>query len=135
MDLDNVLKKLNISYEQLIDIGILVGTDFNPDGVKGIGPKTALKLIKKYGSLEKLIPTLKDAKFPVDPQQIRKIFLYPKVKSNYQIKWKKPDIEGIVDFLCRQRDFSEERVRKALKKMSEVPEDMQGGNSTLESWF
>jgi flap endonuclease-1 len=135
VELDNVLKKLNISYEQLVDIGILVGTDFNPDGVKGVGPKTAHKLIKKYGELEKLMPTLKDAKFPVDPQQIRKIFLYPKVTNNYQIEWRKPDIEEIVDFLCRQRDFSEERVRKALKKMSESPEDIQGKNVTLESWF
>jgi len=134
IELDQLLKELNITREQLIDIGILVGTDFNPEGVKGIGPKTALKLIKKHGSLEKLIPTLKEAEFPAEPQRIREIFLNPKVTDNYKLTWKEPDVEGIVDFLCRERDFSEERVRKALKKMTEGLRKAKG-KVTLETWF
>jgi flap endonuclease-1 len=51
IDLERVLKELSITHEQLIDIGILVGTDFNPDGVKGVGVKTGLKLIK-YSSAQ-----------------------------------------------------------------------------------
>jgi len=132
--LDQLLKELNITREQLVDIGILVGTDFNPEGVKGIGPKTALKLIKQHGSLEKLIPTLKEAEFPAEPQRIRKIFLNPKVTDNYKLTWKEPDVEGIVDFLCRERDFSEERVRKANKKMTEGLRKAKG-KVTLETWF
>jgi len=75
IELDQLLKELNVTREQLIDIGILVGTDFNPEGVKGIGPKNALKLIKQHGSLDKLLPTLKEAEFPAEPQRIREIFL------------------------------------------------------------
>ncbi len=134
VELSKVLGELDITHEQLIDIGILVGTDFNPDGVKGIGPKTALKLIKKHGTLEKLLPTLKEAEFPVEPQRIREIFLQPKVTDNYRIAWKEPDAEAVVDFLCRERDFSEERVRKALKKMSEGLREAKG-KVTLETWF
>jgi len=134
IELDQVLKELNIAREQLIDIGILVGTDFNPGGVKGMGPKTALKLIKQHGSLEKLLPTLREAEFPVEPQRIREIFLNPKVTDNYKLTWKDPDIEGVVDFLCRERDFSEERVRKALKKMTEGLKKTKG-KVTLETWF
>jgi len=134
IELDQVLKELNITREQLVDIGILVGTDFNPEGVKGMGPKTALKLIKQYGSLEKLLPTLKEAEFPVDPQRIREIFLNPTVTDNYKLTWKDPDIEGVVNFLCRERDFSEERVRKALKKMTEGLRKAKG-KVTLETWF
>ena len=134
MELNQLLKELNITREQLIDIGILVGTDFNPEGVKGIGPKTAVKLIKQHGSLEKLIPTLKDAEFPAEPQRIREIFLNPKVTDNYKLAWNEPDVEGIVDFLCRERDFSEERVRKALKKMTEGLRKAKG-KVTLETWF
>ncbi|MEM3824316.1 MAG: flap endonuclease-1, partial [Candidatus Bathyarchaeia archaeon] len=52
IELEQVLKECGITHEQLIDVGILVGTDFNPEGIKGLGPKTALKLIKEYGSLE-----------------------------------------------------------------------------------
>ena len=134
IELDQVLKELNITLEQLIDIGVLVGTDFNPEGVRGIGPKTALKLIKQHGSLEKLLPTLKEAEFPVEPQRIREIFLNPKVTDNYKLTWKEPDIDGVVNFLCRERDFSEERVRKALKKMTESLRKAKG-KVTLETWF
>ncbi|MGQ9460346.1 MAG: flap endonuclease-1 [Candidatus Bathyarchaeaceae archaeon] len=134
VELDHVLKELDITREQLIDIGILLGTDFNPEGVKGIGPKTALKLIKQYGSLEELLPKLKEAEFPVEPQRIREIFLNPKVTDNYKLTWKDPDIEGVVDFLCRERDFSEERVRKALNKMTEGLKKAKG-KVTLETWF
>jgi flap endonuclease-1 len=134
VELSRVLRELNINHEQLIDVGILVGTDFNPDGVKGIGPKTALKLIQKHGTIEKVLPTLKEAKLPVEPKRIREVFLRPKVTDDYRIAWKESDVEAVVDFLCRERDFSEERVRKALKKMSEgLREDK--GKVTLESWF
>lgn len=47
-DLEKNLKRLNVSLDELIVIAILCGTDFNPGGVKGIGPKKALKLVKEY---------------------------------------------------------------------------------------
>jgi flap endonuclease-1 len=134
MKLDKVLKELGLTREQLIDVAILVGTDFNPDGVKGIGPKTALKLIKKHGSIEEALTELKDAEFPVEPWRIREIFLNPKVTDNYKLDWKEPNIDGVVDFLCRERDFSEDRVRKALKKMAEGIKEAKS-KTTLESWF
>jgi len=133
VELDRVLKELGINHEQLVDVGILVGTDFNPEGVKGIGPKTALKLVKEYGSLEKM-PQLKEAAFPVDPQRIREIFLHPKVTDSYKLAWKEPDVKGVVEFLCHERDFSEDRVRKALEKMNEGIRKMKG-KVTLEAWF
>jgi flap endonuclease-1 len=132
--LDNVLKQCEITYEQLIDVGILIGTDFNPDGIKGLGPKTALKLIQEHGTLENASPHIKNAEFPHPPESIREVFLHPTVTDNYTIEWKEPDAEGIVDFLCRQKDFSEERVRKALEKMH-VGAQKQKGKTTLEKWF
>ncbi|HDI42734.1 MAG TPA: flap endonuclease-1 [Candidatus Bathyarchaeota archaeon] len=115
--LDEVLEKLGITREQLVDIGILIGTDYNPQGIKGIGPKKAYKLIKEHGSLEKVLPLLPEAEFPVDPDQIRKIFLEPKVTDNYELSWGSPDEEAIIRFLCQERDFSEERVKKALGRI------------------
>ena len=134
VNLEQVLKELDITHEQLIDIGILVGTDFNPDGVKGIGPKTALKLIKEHGSIENLLPKLKEAEFPAEPKRIREIFLHPKVTNNYKLEWKEPDVQGVIDFICRERDFSEDRVRKALTKMTEGIKEAKG-KVTLETWF
>jgi len=50
--LEEVLAELSLTREQLIDVGILLGTDFNPEGFEGIGPKKALKIIKEAGSLK-----------------------------------------------------------------------------------
>ena len=132
--LDKILKECEITYEQLIDVGILIGTDFNPDGIKGLGPKTALKLIQKHGTIENALPHIKNAEFPHPPQQIREIFLHPKVSNDYTLEWKEPNMQGIVDFLVREKDFSENRVRKAVEKMQQGTKEMKS-KTTLEQWF
>ena len=134
VELDRVLEECGITYEQLVDVGILIGTDFNPDGIQGLGPKTALKLIREHGNLENALLHVKNAKFPVEPQRIREIFLHPEVTDNYKVVWKELDAEGIVNFICRERDFSEERVRKAIEKMRKGT-TMEKGKTTLEQWF
>ena len=134
MKLDQVLKDLDVTREQLIDVAILVGTDFNPNGVKGIGPKTALKLIKKHGSIEEAMLELEDATFPAEPKRIREIFIHPKVTDNYKLEWKAPNVDGVIDFLCRERDFSEDRVRRTLNKMAEGLKEAKS-KTTLETWF
>ena len=134
VELEQVLKECGITYEQLVDIGMLIGTDFNPEGVKGLGPKTALKMIKEFGNLENALPHLKNAEFPVEPQRIREIFLHPKVTDNYRIEWRELDVQGVISFICRQRDFSEDRVRKTLDKMQKGAEKHKG-ETTLERWF
>ena len=135
VELNKVLTELGISYEQLVDIGILVGTDYNPDGAKGIGPKTALKLVREHGSLDHLLRNaLKDAEFPVDPQRIRNVFLHPKVTDDYSLKWLEPDVEDVVNFLCRERDFTEDRVKKALEKMSKGIRE-EKARTTLDTFF
>ena len=132
IELAKVLADLSLTREQLVDLGILIGTDFNPDGVKGIGPKTALKLIHEHSRLEDL-----ESKDPMlgsfDVNSIREIFLKPDVTPNYHLKWSEPKVEKVVQFLCGEHDFSEERVRKAVSRMTVKPSGM--GKSTLESYF
>ncbi len=132
--LDRVLKECGITYEQLIDVGILIGTDFNPDGIEGLGPKTALKLVKKHGTLENALPHIKNAEFHHPPEEIREIFLHPEVRDDYTLEWKDPNVEGIVDFLVREKAFSEARVRKAVEKMQKGTKEFKG-KTTLEKWF
>jgi flap endonuclease-1 len=134
VELQVLLKEWEITVEQLIDVGILIGTDYNPDGVKGLGPKTALKLVKEHGNIENVLQQLKNAEFPAEPGRIREIFLHPSVTDLYVLRWKPPDDDGVVNFLCRERDFSEDRVRKALQKMQKGITE-QKGKATLEKWF
>jgi flap endonuclease-1 len=134
VNLEQTLQELDITHQQLVDVGILVGTDYNPDGVKSIGPKTALKLIKNHGTIENLLPHLEAADFPVPPRRIREIFLSPKVTDNYTLKWKEPGTRGVIDFICHERDFSEDRVQKAISRMTQGMKEAKG-KVTLETWF
>jgi flap endonuclease-1 len=132
--LKDVLNEYEITHEQLIDVGILIGTDYNPEGIKGLGPKTALKLIKEHGTLEKALASIRNTEFPNPPQEIREIFLQPKVRDDYQLKWKEPNTDGIVDFLVREKDFTEVRIRKSVEKMQEGTKEFKR-KTTLEKWF
>jgi len=132
--LDDALRDLKLTREQLIDLGILIGTDFNPDGFKGIGPKTALKLIKEHGSIDSIAKSNAEFHPPPELERIRSIFLNPEVTSNYALQWKEPDIDRLVEFLCRDRDFNEERVRTAVAK-AKVGFVQETGKKTLESFF
>lgn len=130
--LSEVLGKNGITREQLIDIGILLGTDFNPDGFEGIGPATALKLIKKYSKIEE-IPQLK-GKINFDPNEIREIFVHPQVstRDDLDLKQKLPESEGLRKFLVDDHDFSKERIDAALQRL-EARKKVE--SQSLEQWF
>ena len=120
------LKKLEIAQKQLIDMAILIGTDFN-EGVKGIGPKKSLKLIKKSGNIENVIATVGASDAPTfdEIKQIRQIFLKPKITEDYNLKWSAPDSEAVVSLLCKEYHFSHERVEPFLEKFSTIERMMR----------
>ncbi|RJS67782.1 flap endonuclease-1 [Candidatus Bathyarchaeota archaeon] len=115
IDLQRFLSHHGITREQLVDLAILVGTDFN-DGVKGIGPKTALKLIRKHGSLENLPADLRES-LPKNYEEVRRIFLHPKVTSEYTLHYGELKEEALYEFLCGERGFSKRRVKTVVEKM------------------
>lgn len=132
IELEAVLKELGVTREQLVGIGILVGTDYN-EGIKGIGPKKALELVKKQGSIEKIAGTELGEKFDVDPLEVREIFLKPNVTDKYTLKWGEPDPEGIKKFLCDEHDFSDDRVQTGIDKLTKGRGER--GQASLEKWF
>ncbi len=132
--LDDLLKSLGLSREQLIDIGILVGTDYNPDGVEGVGPKTALQIIKTYGSLEKALKFLPKASFPVDPMEIKKFFLNPPTTSSYKLEWREPDVARIIEILVEEYEFSRDRVEKHIERLEKAIKTSTK-TSGLDKWF
>ncbi len=123
------LEKLRISREQLIDIAILVGTDYN-EGVRGVGAKKALKYIKSYGDIFKALKVLK-AKIE-NVEEIRNFYLNPPVTDDYNIKFRSPKREEVLEFLCEEFDFSRERVEKAVEK---IEENISSSQITLDRWF
>ncbi|KYK21661.1 flap structure-specific endonuclease [Thermoplasmatales archaeon SG8-52-4] len=120
------LKSLGISQKQLIDMAILIGTDFN-DGIKGIGPKKSLALIKKNGNVENALATIAAENMPSfeEIKEIRNIFLKPVVTDDYSINWPGTNNEQVLKILCDRHQFTRERIEPILGKYSNVEQMMK----------
>jgi flap endonuclease-1 len=135
MRLEDVLKELKVTREQLIDIGILLGTDFNPDGFKGIGPKKGYKIIQEYGTLKKALEAKRiEADSMLDIYAITEIFLRPQTISDYHLRWGEMDRGKVKETLVQEFDFSMERIDTALERVEKTRKE-QGRQSNLEKWF
>lgn len=136
IELDKLLVKLGLTRESLVDLGILIGTDYNPDGFEGIGPKKALQLVKAYGSIEKIPKALLKSPIEVDVVAIKKYFLDPPVTKNYRLEWREPDEKQVIELLVREHDFNEERVKNALERLVKAyRENIKGTQQGLAKWF
>ncbi|WP_458455698.1 flap endonuclease-1 [Methanobrevibacter sp.] len=127
-ELNRVLRELDITREELIDMGILIGTDFC-EGMKGVGAKTALKLAHKGQLEEKIAELQKESSHNLD--EVREIFLNHNVNTDYKIKWEKPKKDKIIEFLCYEHGFSEDRVAKASDKLK----NLSSSQGSLDAWF
>ncbi|KAL9937285.1 hypothetical protein V8E36_003694 [Tilletia maclaganii] len=132
---------LEMEMDQFIDLCILLGCDYL-DPIKGIGPKTALKLIRDHGTLDSVLEHLRSEgkKSIVIPEvwpyeEARKLFKSPDVQKgdDLELKWEAPDVEGLVKFLCQDKGFSEDRVRKGAEKLTKSLSVKQQGR--LDGFF
>lgn len=127
---EETLASLGITREQLVDMAIMIGTDFN-QGVKGIGPKTALKLIKEFKDLETIT---KEKRIPLlEFEEIRTIFLKPDVTDDYSTLNSTLDEDGIRDFLVEELGFGSAGVERNLKMLSRKRETFS--QPTLDKFF
>ena len=125
------LDALGITREQLIDVGILIGTDFNPDGFERIGPKTAIKMIKENGKLED-VRQIQEQLQEIDYNAIRKICLEPETASVDKIDFGEVNYDAITNYLSDERDFSRDRVNSSLNRLKK---SLEKKSQTLEKWF
>lgn len=131
IELQKSLDSLGLTREQLVDIGILVGTDFNPKGFYKVGPKTALKYIREYGRLED-IPKIKDELEETDYEKIREIFLKPDVVDEPQAEFGQADYDGILQYLSSERSFSAERIQSSLNRLKGA---LAKKSQSLDKWL
>ncbi|CAG8539031.1 4445_t:CDS:10 [Paraglomus occultum] len=121
--LDKALEGLELNMDEFIDLCILLGCDYC-ESIKGIGPHRAYELIKKHRNLETVIKELDPKRYPIPDdwryKEARELFRNPDVvdPTTVEIKWNTPDVDAVVDFLVREKAFSEERVRKGLDKIT-----------------
>lgn len=131
IDLGLLLDKLELTQEQLIVLGILTGTDY-AEGVKGVGPKTALKLVKDHRTLDDMLKYVEwTSETPAE--QIYEFFLNPPVEENFDMEWKEPDAERLKSFMVDEHDFSAERVDKVIERLQTAL--LKGRQSSLSGWL
>lgn len=116
IELKEVLNNLGIKQDQLMALAILVGTDYNISGVKGIGPKTALKLVKEYKNFDELFRKV-NAEF--DWKRIYAVFKSMPLMKNYKLKWEAVDFKKVRKILVDEHDFSEGRINNTLNKFKD----------------
>ncbi|MHA1968610.1 MAG: flap endonuclease-1 [Candidatus Hodarchaeales archaeon] len=134
--LEDLLSELKFkNRDQLIMLGLLIGTDYNPDGIKGVGPITALKLVHKYTSPAALFEYL-DIKykneeiFPYPPKTLLDYFRTPEVDKNVKITHSKINPNKIEEFLVEERDFQSNRVKRQLNMLKR-----KSSQNTLDKFF
>lgn len=126
-----LLNETGLNLEQLVDIGILIGTDFNPGGIPGIGPKTALKLVREHNKLEK-IEKIEASLANIPYKEIREVFLKQEAPKINGIEFNEINYDALVNFLCTEKNFSVARVNTSLDK---VKKSITNRNQSLEKWF
>ena len=133
IDSQRFLEELGITREQLVDMCILMGTDFNP-GISGIGPKKGLKLIKDHGDLEHALEHL--GMEMENCQEIRDIFLNGTYTDDYDINPREIDRDAVLDFLTGY-DFSEARISSAITKIENSRKNNKAKRQqrSLDAWF
>ncbi|KAI9151093.1 Elongation of fatty acids protein 2 [Blastocladiella emersonii ATCC 22665] len=136
--LSKALEGLELTNDQFIDLCILLGCDYC-DSIRGIGPKRAVDLIKEHGSLEKIIEALDGSKYAVPEdwpyEDARELFKNPEVldPSEVNLVWSDPDEEALVEFMCKEKGFAEDRIRNAVKKMQKSKS--AGVQGRIDSFF
>lgn len=115
IDSASLLSHLGLTRQQLIDLSILIGTDYNR-GVFGIGPKKALRLMAHFGSIENMPPRT-TSELHTNYHVVRDLFLNPRVSDVYSITQGVSDEDGLIRFLCDERDFARETVENAIKTL------------------
>ncbi len=129
LSLDDSLKTLGLTREQLIVLAILVGTDYDREGVKGIGPKKALKLLEEHGTdYEALFAAVKwDGQYPgLGWRTLLDTFMDIPTTDGYALAWRSPDEAKLRAILVGRHQFSEERIETALKRIGEQDTGQRG---------
>ncbi|KAF8582828.1 PIN domain-like protein [Ramaria rubella] len=154
ISLQKALEGLEMDRSQFIDLCILLGCDYL-EPIKGIGPKSALKLVREYGDLAAIVEHLKEKAIEREEQveegkkkkggvsvpeywpweEAKKVFQKPDVTpaDEIELEWKIPDVDGLVDFLVKDKGFNEERVRKGAEKLTKFLNAKQQGR--LDGFF
>jgi flap endonuclease-1 len=131
---DEITKPHGITRFQLVDLSILIGNDYTP-GIKGIGTKKGLDLLKKYKKLENIPHSIMKNLHLTKPQiqTIRSLFLMPNVVSNTSdLSLHYPNRGGILELMTVDHTLNSERVIKGCNRLIKAYNHVKKHTSQLK---
>lgn len=142
IDYEALLKGLDMDRSTFVDLCILLGCDYC-ETIKGVGPVTAFKLIKEHGSLDNIVKWIQEnpekTKYKVPENwpydEAKQLFMNPEITKGDEVdvKWNEPNVDGLVEFMVKQKGFSEERIRSGAEKLKKA---LKGGvQGRLDGFF
>lgn len=143
-NLAKILNDLGLTQEQFIDLCILLGCDYT-QSIGKVGPKTAFELVKKYGSIEKMIMldpgfSPSSLKYIIPEnfiyEESRNYFLNPPIKHviKSEIVWNKPNYEQLNELLITKYEYSEENIQKLFGVLQGGYYSVISGEKTVEQY-
>ncbi|MBE6506449.1 MAG: flap endonuclease-1 [Methanocorpusculum parvum] len=123
--LADTLAKLGLTRKELVQAALLIGTDYN-SGVPGVGPKTALKIVRAGNFSERI----EESENAAPIEELVNYFLNPEVTTGYEITHRSADRDAVMEILCEKHGFTRERVDAGLERLG-----AKKGQATLDAWF
>ena len=160
VDYNKAIAGLNLSHDAFVDLCIMLGCDYC-DSIKGVGPKTALKLIREHGNIETILQKIDRKKYTIPPDwipnersesdneeledsdpivpiyaQARKLFLeHPVDVEGVDLKIKPCQEDALLKFLVDDMGFNKERVKSNIDKLQKATEKNRKPQMRMDSFF
>jgi flap endonuclease-1 len=155
MEYDKALTGLGLDHAQFVDLCILLGCDYC-DTIRGVGPKTALKLIREYGCIEKILQNIDKSKYGIPESweapirstseqsqedfvpvyiEARKLFNHHEVLTDVDIKWSPCQPEELTAFLVDEMGFNADRVKSSIEKLQKAFTATSKPQMRMDSFF
>ena len=126
MDLAATLDDLGLDRQGLVDVAMLCGTDFN-EGVRGIGPKTAVTAVREHGDLWGVLDA-RDVTIP-NAAAVREFFTDPPVADADVDVDVNPDVEAARTYVIDEWGVDADEVERGFERIAES--QVQAG---LDRW-
>jgi flap endonuclease-1 len=126
-DLEKILLDLKYTYQEFIDLCILLGCDY-VEHIDGIGKKKAKEIIDEFRTIENFLNTsndVKTGKYKISDDYLSKCNLArdyflngpANIYNQNQIKLTNPDQKKIKDLLINKYSYSRTKVEKIINKI------------------
>jgi len=118
MDFEATLEALEVTWEQLVDAAILMGTDFN-EGISGVGPKTAVSLVTEHGDIWGALDARGEHVEHAD--RIRNLFLDPTVDEEYSFDALiDPDVDAARAYVVDEWEVAADEVDRGFSRIDDA---------------